>query len=358
MPGFNTGTAKTSMRLVVAVLGFVLACWMSAGVAVSGEMPPPLASDTTRPGAPGPTRVGMGIWIADVSRIDSAEQTFVANLVLVMSWRDPLLAHRQEGDVRYALRDIWHPNWLIANATTSLQTTFPDIVSVAQDGLVTYRQRVIGTFSQALNLQRFPFDQANFLIHFVVVGQTPAQIEFVSHETFVEQGLPQAVGIAKKISVQDWQISNLSAGATAYEIVPGTQAAGYAVTFKAERRVQHYVAKVIVPLLLIVIMSWAAFWLEPEMGASQVSIAVTSMLTLIAYRSAIGAETPRLPYLTDLDAFILVSSVLVLLTLIEVIVTSSLVSRKQNALARRIDWHSRYVFPVGYIAVTSATLLR
>jgi hypothetical protein len=112
-----------------------------------------------------------------------------------------------------------------------------------------------------------------------------------------------------------------------------------------------------VPLVLIVIMSWAAFWLEPSMGSTQASIAVTSMLTLIAYRSAVGVETPRLPYLTDLDAFILLSSVLVLLTLVEVIVTTTLVSRGRDRLAHKIDRYCRYAFPAAFLAVSAATLL-
>jgi hypothetical protein len=42
-------------------------------------------------------------------------------------------------------------------------------------------------------------------------------------------------------------------------------------------------------------------------AASRVSIniAITSMLTLIAYRFAIDNQLPRLPYMTRLDAFIL-----------------------------------------------------
>jgi hypothetical protein len=60
--------------------------------------------------------------------------------------------------------------------------------------------------------------------------------------------------------------------------------------------------------------------------------AVTSMLTLIAYRFAIGSEVPKLPYLTRLDAFILASSVLVFLSLIEVMVTTRLATDNRTDL--------------------------
>ncbi len=92
----------------------------------------------------------------------------------------------------------------------------------------------------------------------------------------------------------------------------------------ASRRPQHYLLKVILPLLLIVFMSWAVFWIDPTMGASQISVAVTSVLTLIAYRFAIGNEVPKLPYLTLLDSLILLAPILVCLSLVEVITTTAL----------------------------------
>ena len=56
--------------------------------------------------------------------------------------------------------------------------------------------------------------------------------------------------------------------------------------------------------------------------------------------------------------FILASSVLVLLTLIEVIVTSTLGVRQKVDLARRVDHYSRPIFPLAYAAVIAATLLK
>ena len=90
-------------------------------------------------------------------------------------------------------------------------------------------------------------------------------------------------------------------------------------------------------------MSWAVFWIDPTTTSnSQISIAVTSMLTLIAYRFAVDSQLPRLPYVTRLDAFILTSTLLVFVSLVEVLVTTSL----NNKQAKKIDRYSRVIFPV------------
>ena len=100
-------------------------------------------------------------------------------------------------------------------------------------------------------------------------------------------------------------------------------------------------------------MSWSVLWIDPSQTGAQVSIAITSMLTLIAYRFAVGADVPRLPYLTVLDRFILASSILVFLSLVEVVVTTTLALRARIDEAS-VDRHARWIFPSVFTLVTAA----
>ena len=349
---------KRPLRGLFLVLGLALALLLPLTGGNCADLPAPGAPEVGRPGADsGPTKVSIGVWVSDVTQINSVAQTFSASVFLALSWRDPRLAHGTPGIRRYKLADVWHPNWLIANTVGRIAPMFPQIVEVTGDGTVRYRQGLTGTFAQRLNLRAFPFDHARFRLHFVMVGLQPGEIEFVPNETMVAAGIPEGSSIAPALTLQDWRITEHSARVLPYQIAPGAQAAGYAFEFRGERLSQHYVVKVVIPLLLIVIMSWTAFWIDPTLGSSQISVAVTSMLTLIAYRFAVGAEVPKLPYLTHLDTFILVSSILVLLTLIEVIVTSTLAIQERPDLARRVDHYCRAIFPLAYAAVIAATLL-
>jgi hypothetical protein len=297
-------------------------------------------------------------WFADVSGIDSARQTFSANLVLVLRWRDPSLAHRHAETRTYALEKIWHPRWLIANEADSVRRSLPEAVDVAPDGSVVYRQRLLGAFSQALDLHRFPFDRETFRVHLVLPGHRPEEIEFVPDEAAVAIGLPQAAGAAGELTLQDWRVTSVGARPLPYVVSPGLEVAGYSVEFAAERRAQYYVLRVFLPLLLIVLMSWSVFWIDPSQTAPQVSVAVTSMLTLIAYRFAVGADVPRLPYLTLLDRFILAGSLLVFLSLVEVLITTTLSLRSRIEAARAVDRHARWVFPAAFAFVAAVIYLR
>jgi len=75
------------------------------------------------------------------------------------------------------------------------------------------------------------------------------------------------------------------------------------------------------------------------------------MLTLIAYRFAIGTSIPKLSYLTRLDEFILWSTLLIFATLLEAVYTSSFTKYSKFNQALKIDRWCRWIFPSALILV-------
>ena len=170
----------------------------------------------------------------------------------------------------------------------------------------------------------------------------------------IRDGLQKAAGISRSITLPDWTVEKWDAKASVYSLTPGLQYSGYSFEFTASRNVEHYILKVILPLVLIVMMSWSVFWTEPTNSNTQFSIAVTSMLTLIAYRFAVDTQLPRLPYMTRLDAFFLVSTLLVFLSLIEVLVTTVLDNNQQLERAKKLDRYCRVIVPVIFVIASIA----
>ena len=290
----------------------------------------------------GPTQISVAVWIVDINSIDSAQQSFTADVFTVLRWRDPRLAHTGTGVAHYALDQIWNPRVVIVNETNSVSHRLPESVEVDADGTVAYRQRFVGSFSQALLLKSFPFDRETFRVQLAAVRYSPGEVNFVADQKWLDAGIKQAGGISKSITLPDWTVEKWDLKPLAYTLAPSLDNSGYVFEFTASRDVHHYILKVILPLVLIVMMSWAVFWIDPINASSQISVSVTSMLTLIAYRFAVDSQLPRLPYVTRLDAFILTSTLLVFVSLVEVLVTTSL----NNKQAKKIDRYSRVIFPV------------
>jgi hypothetical protein len=339
------------MKQIVIVIVAALSILHAGGA----EMPTVIDRPRTNEG---PTQISIAIWIVDISKIDSAEQSFTAEVAIVLRWKDPRLAHTGSGMVRYPLQEVWHPRAGIANETNSVGHRFPEYVEVESDGTVVYRQLYTGAFTQSLRLQSFPFDRQTFRLQIVAVRYQPNEVRFVPDQDWIRNGLKQAGGIAPSITLPDWTIEGWQTKPLTYALAPGLQYSSYAFEFTASRNVEYYLLKVILPLVLIVMMSWSVFWTDPANSSTQFSIAVTSMLTLIAYRYTVDTQLPRLPYMTRLDVFFLVSTLLVFFSLVEVLITTILENNHQKARAKKIDCYCRAIFPVIFAIVSIAIFVQ
>jgi len=285
--------------------------------------------------------------VLDIDEVDSVKQSFTANVALTLRWQDKSLVHEGSNSIRKPLIDIWYPSIQIINQQRLVET-FPKIVEVQPDGAVLYRQRYWGVFSQPMELSLFPFDTQSLTFILANVG---FDLQFVSLMPSKDSG------ISERFSLPDWDV-------TGWEFVnsdlPFEEAAGkvkgMVFSLNVKRDTGYFKYKVILPLVLIVMMSWMVFWIDPSLVATQISVSVTSMLTMIAYRFALSGLIPRLAFLTSLDFFVLVSTLAVFIAMIEVLFTAHLATNDQLKKARLIDHHARWVVPLVYIGLAADTL--
>jgi len=319
---------------------FILLLAVSDCCAVELMDPPPSKSDE-------PTEVSFFIFVIDIDDISGANQNFTANVGVRLQWKDQRLAEETKSIRMMPLKEVWNPRILLANRQTLTRTSLPEVVEVSPDGTVNYRQRYVGPLSQPLDLSEFPFDRHTFTIQFIAAGFKSENLRFVpgrSDEYEIAGG-----AIAEKLSQPDWDIEKYSAHARPYEPIKGFKVAGFDLEFTAKRHLLYYIWQVIVPLVFIVVMSWGAFWIDPEHAGAQIGVATSSMLTLIAYRFMLGDLLPHLPYMTRMDYFTLAATALVFLAFVEVVTTTILTYKKKAILARKIDICSRITFPAIYV---------
>jgi hypothetical protein len=332
----------SKFRLSLALLAGLLS---SASAEVTETISRPI------PEGGGATVVQVAMGLLDIDEIDSAEQNFTANLFIVMRWQDSRLAHQEPGDRVLSMHKVWTPIPIFVNQQ-KVWPTLPDVVRVSADGEVEYAQRVWGPFSQPLDVKDFPFDRQDFEMRVAAVGAKVGEVEFVPD--------PEATsGLAPEFSLPDWEIINWRLDFAPYNPMGSRVAtASFAMVLNARRYVSHYLAKIILPLLLIVAMSWIVFWIDPRESGTQIGVATTSMLTLIAYRFMVGGQIPAVPYLTRMDLFILGSTFVVFAALMQAVLTSMLADHGKERMARRFDTVCRVLFPVLFGALTWFSLLR
>jgi hypothetical protein len=295
----------------------------------------------SRPGdTSDPTEVLVGAYLLDLPRIDDAEQSYLADVFFRFTWTDPRLAHAGTAPCKVALDSIWYPATLIANQR-DVRQQLEAAAEIQPDGSVRYVQRFQGTFSSAWDLRRFPFD-AHQLPVTLVVRAGADEVRLVPDDTLIRS--------ADKLSNPNWRIGQPVLTSGEYPVQPGRNLALLEMRLPVERRSGHYVWKLIVPMSMVVFMSWAAFWISPQHIAPRVGLSATSMLTLIAFRLALGNSLPPIPYLTQFDVFIVGATLLVFLALAQTVATSALWDQQRHAQAKRVGTWSKQLFPLGFAA--------
>jgi Neurotransmitter-gated ion-channel ligand binding domain len=297
----------------------------------------------------GPTKVEFLIFLVDIDEIDDAAQNFTANVFIQLRWKDQrLISPAGSAPRQIHLEEVWNPRILLVNRQGFVSKSLPDVVDVSPDGTVVYRQRYTGKLSQPLKLWDFPVDKHTFTVHVGAAGYSPDDLEFVPG---VFRGV-HGGSMADVLSLPDWKILKHEALTLPYQPIPSVRTAGFAFRFDAQRYFNYYIWQIVLPMALVVLMSWAAFWVERDNVSVRIGVATSSIFTLIAYRFVLANLLPRLPYMTRLDYFTVGSTLLVFIALIVVVVTSYLVVHQhRDTKARKIDLSARAVFPVAFFGL-------
>ncbi len=304
-----------------------------------------------------PVRVALALHVINLASIDEVAQQFTLSAYVLASWTDQRLAwtpvdpsdHRR----RYHPEDLWTPALVVVNAVN--RPRFYDIgISARPDGAVSYSARMDVALSANFNLRKFPFDTQTLetIIH-------PNRVN-LGRVVFAES--PDATWMAAEFetysALASWRLTGLGAKLGQAPGPRGGEISEMRFTIRLRRRWQFYLWKLCLPLLLMVCLSWSVFWVDPRDLGNQVQIAVTTILTIIAFGLALSFTLPRIAYLTFLDAFFLTSYVFVFAAMLELMIVHVSLRGGREHHAARLRQVSRWAVPLAYVAAVAAIAFR
>jgi hypothetical protein len=345
-----------------------LAAILIAGLAAPAvAAPPPLAAFPAGldpnsmllppPAEGGRVKTSVALHVLNLSSIDEVTERFQLTGYLLAQWRDPRLTYQPVGpNDKYrmlATDSVWRPQLVIINVVTPRQT-YETTLRVEPDGLVSYVERFDALMTSTFHLKSFPFDAQKLE---VIVHPFTDQQRSVA---FVPDLLPvwTATEFSTYSSLESWHFRSLT-----FEL--GTAASQFGKHAVAEarfeitvqRRYGFYLWKVFLPLLLMVVVSWSVFWFDPPEVSSQVQIAVTTILTIIAFALAISLTLPRVPYLTFADAFFLTCYIFAFVAMVELTAVHIAYRNERRKTAVRIRHTARWLVPAAFVVINSILIV-
>lgn len=338
------------VHFLLVLLVFAL-CWVNLANATDAGMPHPPST---------PTEVKLGVFLADIIDMDEVEETFQVEIIVIAEWHDPRLAFDAEAEGidyklfqgKFQFDEVftgWWPQLLIVNEIGQGDISAVRI-TVQADGAVRYKDQRNVTLETPMELQSFPFDVQTLQADIISFGDYSDQVKLVVDQSVLGAAEEYAEE-NHKVNIAQWEFLNLDlkAGTSDYRYYgPKKEFSVITMTIEMERLSSNMIWKIIFPLILLVSLMWAVFWMSIENLAERLNVAFIGILTIVAYQFLLDGNMPRISYFTFTDAVLLFSFIIMCLTIYESLLVNTLWKRGQRALAERVDNAANWGFPIVY----------
>lgn len=369
--------SRRRLKLALAVtLLFSLGFPAPLCVAQSTQAPASNAS-ATNPGIetflglpPGesPCVVRAGFYLEGIDSIDEEAETFEFTGVLTLTWKDerqafdPDEAGVQEkiyqGDYQFnELAPAWFPQVMLVNRAGLFETS-ATILRIAPDGTNTLRQTVDAIAKTSLDMRKVPFDSQSLDAVFEVFGFDRSEVQLLADES------PARTDYAG-IRVPQWTLSSFTSSASDVE-TPGAREPGFSepigssrlvLTANVERRPLFLVRLIVMPLLMIVLLSWSIFWMDRSSLGDRINLSFVGILTVVAYQIVVGDIMPRISYPTLLNTFLDISFYMMCAAAVVNLVVGAADMAGKVRRGERIDHRCRIIFPATYFGLIGIALV-
>lgn len=263
-----------------------------------------------------PVEVRVGFYIANLAALDQASESYDIAGYLRAMWKDPRLVYQGEAASEKELdpKTIWTPALEIVNVKGT-QTTDGAIAFITPDGTVRWELRIGTTISSDLNLHRFPFDRQVLRLVIESSKYSETALQLIADEEM------SGINGDSFVSLSEWPLPKQlrTEPGRSYFAPEKVHYSRASFLIDVDRESGFYIWKVILPVLLICMCSWTVFWIDLKEFATQVTIAVTDLLTIVAFLFVVNDSLPRVSYLTLMDRFTLVCLVCILATIVELV---------------------------------------
>lgn len=305
------------------------------------------------------TRVKFAASLVRVDEIQAAseeEPMLTATFNLEISWPDPRLVSKgpdahaihvfQNEEATQVLGRIFNPNISVVDGKMEL---LHQHLRIFPDGKVRLEQNVEVSIPANFNLLRFPFDDQAFMIRFASLFWDANEVDLV-----------QEIASADRIEEENdaWHINYRSFYVVKKELRKRhDKVSTFHFIIYAERNPNYFIWRLLVPLMVIVFLSWNVFWLHED-KALALGNCFLFLLTVVTFHDTVRSMLPVLSYFTFMDAIVFISYAFIIIPTIQVISAIRMEDDNNHDKMNRIRRNCKWIIPVLYLLTISATTLR
>ena len=306
----------------------------------------------------GPVEVTVSFELRDINHIDDEAETVEFTGVMKLSWDDPRQAFDPviEGTEEkiyqgnYQFNEVftgWFPQLILVNES-GLYEKHGVLLRVRSDGSLSLFETVDAAAKIDLNLRRYPVDQQRLEAVFHVLGFDSNEIVLRLEPSYNDGGL----NIDEIFQIPQWHLTGIksSIGSRNTPLIgKGATTSTFVVSIDLQRRSFFIIRLVILPLIIIVMLSWSVFWMDKSSLGDRISVSFIGILTAVTYQVVLSEILPRISYVTLInDGFLAISFLIMSMTVIVNLRVGYLDRHGKSETGDRLDYRCRWMFPLIY----------
>ena len=311
------------------------------------------------PQVKGPVIVTASFELRDINDLNDEAETFEFTGVLKLSWHDPRQAFNPAAEGvgekmyqgHFQFNEIftgWFPQVVLVNES-GLYEKQGALLRVRPDGSMTLFETINAVAKVDLDLRRYPLDSQRLEAVFEVLG-------FDSNEVVLRVGSGSDDGVLnldQLIRMPQWYLTeiNSSIGSRNTSLIgngAATSTSTFIVSMDMQRRSFFIFRLVLLPMMIIVMLSWSVFWMDKSSLGDRLSISFIGILTVVSYQILLGETLPRIAYFTLTNGFMNASFLIMCISVVVNLRVGNLDRRGLVEQGDRLDRLCRWIFPISY----------
>lgn len=293
----------------------------------------------------GPVLVQAHFKLNTLNKIDDEEDTFEFSGVLTLKWNDPRLTFdpavlgvsEKVYQGTYQFNEIatrWYPQLFLVNESSLFEINGITL-RVLPDGSSTLVQTISANAEVYLDMRKFPFDQQRLKAIFELVGFSADEVELQLQSDNIDQ-------VKTLFPLPQWSIGEINSSVASGSLV---------VSIDVERKPFYIIRLVVIPLIVIVLLSFSVFWMDRSSLGDRLNISFIGILTGVAYLLVTSDYLPKISYFTLIHGFLNLSYIMMCATVVINLVVGSLDKQGSSDAGDKVDLLCRWIFPLVYFGL-------